>query len=150
MIIQELVKKENIMMKFLANTKEEAIKKLAEHAFSLDIVTDLSGFIHDVYQRESIVSTGIGYGIAIPHAKSIHVKRPSVLFAKSDEGIPFDSLDGKDAKLLFLIAMPEDGTQAHLKVLAMLSRKLMHQDFRDALLDATSADEVLALLYQMN
>lgn len=150
MIIQELVKKENIMMKFLANTKEEAIKKLAEHAFSLDIVTDLSGFIHDVYQRESIVSTGIGYGIAIPHAKSIHVKRPSVLFAKSDEGIPFDSLDGKDAQLLFLIAMPEDGTQAHLKVLAMLSRKLMHQDFRDALLDATSADEVLALLYQMN
>lgn len=150
MIIQDLIKKENVIMQFQAHNKEEAIQKLAEHALKLDLITDLKGFIHDVYQRETIVSTGIGYEIAIPHAKSVHVKTPSVLFAKSDEGIPFDSLDGKDAKLLFLIAMPEDGTQAHLKVLAMLSRKLMHQSFREALLDASSVSEVLALLYQMS
>lgn len=150
MVIQELINLNNIELQFNPHTKDEAIEALAKILLKNQEINDLKGFLNDVYEREAITSTGIGYGIAIPHAKSSHVLIPSVIFARSDEGVPFDAMDGKDAHLFFMIAMPEDGTNAHLKVLAMLSRKLMHSDFREALLDAKTKEEVLTLLYTMN
>jgi len=150
MVIRDLIQQNYIQLDLKAKTKQEAIESMAQILLKEKAIDDLSGFLNDIYERESIMSTGIGYQIAIPHAKSKYVKIPSVIFARSDEGIPFDAMDGKDAKLLFMIAMPEDGTNAHLKVLAMLSRKLMHQEFRDSLLDAASSEEVLKLLYTMN
>lgn len=150
MVIQELMNLNNIDLNLVAKTKDEAIHALANILLKNKAINDLSGFLKDVYDREEITSTGIGYGIAIPHAKSSFVMIPSVIFARSDEGIPFESMDGKDAHLFFMIAMPEDGTNAHLKVLAMLSRKLMHSDFRDRLLEAKTKEEILSLLYTMN
>lgn len=150
MHIEDLIKEENVLLDFDADTKEEAIQHLAEALFTHHKIDDLDGFLKDIYERESITSTGIGFGIAIPHAKSSHVIIPSVVFARSVEGIPFDAMDGKDAHLFFMIAMPEDGTNAHLKVLAMLSRKLMHEDFRTSLRDVSSIDEALQLLHTMN
>lgn len=150
MVIQDLIQQRYIQLDLKVQTKQEAIESMAHILLKEKAIDDLTGFLKDIYERESIMSTGIGYQIAIPHAKSKHVMIPSVIFARSDEGIPFDAMDGRDAKLLFMIAMPEDGTNAHLKVLAMLSRKLMHQDFRDSLLEATSSEEVLKLLYTMD
>ncbi len=150
MVIQELINLKNVELQFDVKTKDEAIKHLAEILLNNQAISDYDGFLKDVYEREDITSTGIGYGIAIPHAKSAHVLIPSVIFARSDEGVPFDSMDGRDVHLFFMIAMPEDGTNAHLKVLAMLSRKLMHATFRDALLEAKTKEEVLELLYTMN
>lgn len=150
MHIEDLIKEENVLLDFDADTKEEAIQQLAKTLFKHHKIDDLDGFLKDIYERESITSTGIGFGIAIPHAKSSHVIIPSVIFARSVEGIPFDAMDGKDAHLFFMIAMPEDGTNAHLKVLAMLSRKLMHEDFRTSLRDVSSIDEALQLLHTMN
>ena len=150
MVIQELMNLKNIELDFNVQTKDEAMNALAHILLKNNAISNLSGFLKDVYEREEITSTGIGYGIAIPHAKSSYVTIPSVIFARSDEGVPFESMDGKDAHLFFMIAMPEDGTNAHLKVLAMLSRKLMHSDFREALLEAKTKEEVLSLLYTMN
>ncbi len=150
MVIQELMNLKNIELDFQAKSKTEALDTLAQILLKNKAIDDLTGFLDDVYERESITSTGIGFGIAIPHAKSSHVTIPSVIFARSDEGIPFDAMDGKDAHLFFMIAMPEDGTNAHLKVLAMLSRKLMHSDFREALLETKTKEDILKLLYTMN
>jgi len=150
MVMKELIHEALIDLNLHAKTKEQAIRALSELLLHQDIIDDQEGFLADIYAREAIFSTGIGYEIAIPHAKSKHVKKPSVAFARSDEGIWFDAMDGKDAKLFFMIAMPEDGTNAHLKVLAMLSRKLMHEHFRDALLEAQTKEAVLALLYTMD
>lgn len=150
MVIQDLITIHSIDLNLEASTKDEAIHALARILDKNQAISSFEGFIQDVYEREVMTSTGIGYGIAIPHAKSKFVTKPSVIFARHDTGIPFDAMDGKDAKLFFMIAMPEDGTQSHLKVLAMLSRKLMHRDYRDALLDAKTKEEVLSLLYTMD
>jgi len=150
MIIQELIQPSYINLNLNAKNKREVMEAMARMLEKEKAIDDLEGFLEDIYAREAIMSTGIGYGIAIPHAKSSHVKIPSVIFARSDEGIAFDAMDGKDAHLFFMIAMPEDGTNAHLKVLAMLSRKLMHQAFRESLREATSIEEVLKLLYTMD
>ena len=150
MVIQELMNLNNIELNFQAKTKTEALDMLSKILLKNKAIDDLTGFLDDVYEREAITSTGIGFGIAIPHAKSSHVIVPSVIFARSDEGIPFDAMDGRDAHLFFMIAMPEDGTNAHLKVLAMLSRKLMHNDFREALLESKTKEDVLKLLYTMS
>jgi PTS system nitrogen regulatory IIA component len=150
MIIQELIQPSYINLNLNAKNKREVMEAMAVMLEKEKAIDDLEGFLQDIYEREAIMSTGIGYGIAIPHAKSSHVKIPSVIFARSDEGIAFDAMDGKDAHLFFMIAMPEDGTNAHLKVLAMLSRKLMHLAFRESLREATSKEEVLKLLYTMD
>jgi PTS system nitrogen regulatory IIA component len=150
MIIQELIQPSYINLNLNAKNKREVMEAMAVMLKKEKAIDDLEGFLQDIYEREAIMSTGIGYGIAIPHAKSSHVKIPSVIFARSDEGIAFDAMDGKDAHLFFMIAMPEDGTNAHLKVLAMLSRKLMHLAFRESLREATSKEEVLKLLYTMD
>jgi fructose-specific phosphotransferase system IIA component len=150
MVMKELINLSLINLILKAKTKQDAIEELATLLLDQDIVDDFKGFLDDIYAREAIFSTGIGYGIAIPHAKSKHVKKPSVAFARSDEGVWFDAMDSKNANLFFMIAMPEDGTNAHLKVLAMLSRKLMHESFREALLEAKTNEEALALLETMS
>ncbi|RJX23977.1 MAG: PTS fructose transporter subunit IIA [Acholeplasma sp.] len=150
MTIHDLIHPGYIQLDLVAQTKMDVIDQMIDILHQHQAIDDIKGFKDDVLDRESISSTGIGFGIGIPHAKSTHVKIPSLIFAKSKEGVPFDSFDGKDAHLFFLIAMPEDGTNAHLKVLAMLSRKLMYEDYRQALFEAKTIEETLDLIYTMN
>lgn len=150
MNIKELIHLDLINLELKSTTKDAVIHELANMFQQNNSLIHLEGFIDDIYARESICSTGIGYQIAIPHAKSIHVRVPSVVFGRSDEGIVYDSMDGDVSKLFFMIAMPEEGINSHLRVLAMLSRRLMHEDFRDALKEAKTKAEVLELIYTMN
>lgn len=147
--IQELTNLSLIHMDLVSLTKDGVLFELANDLFTQKRISDTKLFLDDIYERESIVSTGIGMKIAIPHAKSKHVLIPSVIFGKSEKGIEFDSLDNQSAHLFFMIAMPEDSANQHLKVLALLSRKLMHQSFRESLMQAKTKEEVLALLYTM-
>ncbi len=98
-----------------------------------------------VLDREAEYSTGIGMGIAIPHGKSSGVKEASLVFARSKNGVDFDSMDGQPAHLLFMIAVPEAANDDHLKILGTLSRKLMHQSIREALMNATTYEDVIAV-----
>ena len=147
--IHELTNLSLIHVNLKSVTKDGVLFELANYLANEKRVSDTKLFLNDVYEREEIVSTGIGMKIAIPHAKSKHVLIPSVIFGKSENGIEFDSLDNKPAHLFFMIAMPEDSANQHLKVLALLSRKLMHESFRESLMQAKSKEEVLALLYTM-
>ncbi|HAF98839.1 fructose-specific PTS transporter subunit EIIC [Paenibacillus lactis] len=107
-------------------------------------------FKQAILAREQESSTGIGMNIAIPHGKSEAVLKPSVVFGIQRDGVDWKSLDGSEAKLIFMIAVPRNSKQnAHLKVLQMLSRKLMDDDFREALLAVTSKEEAYRLLDQV-
>lgn len=107
-------------------------------------------FKQAILAREQESSTGIGMNIAIPHGKSDAVMKPSVVFGIQRDGVDWKSLDGSEAKLIFMIAVPRNSKQnAHLKVLQMLSRKLMDDDFREALLAVTSKEEAYRLLDQV-
>lgn len=126
-----------------ATDKKQAIQELAQLMWNHGYVEDLQGLVDATMEREAEYSTGIGMGVGIPHAKSAVVKQPVVAFGKSSKGIEFDSFDGEPVYLVFLIAVPEKSDKEHLNILSTLSRALMHEEVRDALMRATTPEEVI-------
>ncbi|URT70575.1 PTS fructose transporter subunit IIABC [Cytobacillus firmus] len=128
-------------------TRDEVIDELIGHFDNSGILSSKSEFKQAILNREAQSSTGLGMNIAIPHGKSNAVKRPAVAFGIKRDGVDWKSLDGSDAKLIFMIAVPEKAAgDAHLKILQMLSRKLMDENFRAQLLKAASKEEAYKLL----
>lgn len=119
-----------------ATTKDEVIRELAERLVAEGRVTDLTSYLADVAKREEVMATGIQGGIGIPHARSECVTAPSVAVATSTAGIPFGAPDGP-AHLIFLIAAPTGADDSHLQILAAIARRVMRDEFRDALRTAT-------------
>lgn len=129
-----------------ATTKEEAIEELVELAASSNMVKDAERLLIDVKEREELVTTGVGYGVAFPHAKTRSVKGIVIVFGRSEQGIEFDAMDHKPVNLFFLIAAPEDAIGQHLNVMARLSYLMKSAENRQTLLDAGSPGDVLALM----
>ncbi|MFP4287410.1 MAG: PTS sugar transporter subunit IIA [Candidatus Izemoplasmataceae bacterium] len=150
MKVNELIKEELVLMHLNASTKVEVIKELAMALKDEDRINDLDEFVKAVMDRESLSSTGVGYGIAIPHAKTKAVKVPSLVFGRHEKGIDYDSLDGEPSDLFFLIAAPLGGENLHLQTLAKLSRKLMDETFRDSLRSASSIESILKTIQKID
>lgn len=128
-------------------TRDEVIDELIGHFDKSGILSSKSEFKQAILNREAQSSTGLGMNIAIPHGKSNAVKRPAVAFGIKRDGVDWKSLDGSDAKLIFMIAVPEKAAgDAHLKILQMLSRKLMDENYREQLLKASSKEQAYKLL----
>ncbi|TYS17731.1 PTS mannose transporter subunit IIABC [Rossellomorea vietnamensis] len=129
------------------NTRDDVIDELIEKFDKNQILQSKTDFKQAILNREGQSSTGLGMNIAIPHGKSKAVKRPAVAFGIKRDGVDWKSLDGSDAKLIFMIAVPEESAgDAHLKILQMLSRKLMDEDFRNQLLSVKTKEEAYRLL----
>ena len=128
-----------------AADKQDATRQLAEKLLADGRVTDLDGFLDDVRAREEQMATGLPGGIGIPHARSAHVTVPSVAVATSEAGVDFGAHDGP-AHLIFLIAAPDGADDQHLHILAALARKLVHEDFRQALRSATTGEEIASII----
>ena len=120
------------------------IQSLVDHAY----VTDFEAFKEGILAREALTSTGLGDGIAMPHSKNAAVKEATVLFAKSNKGVDYESLDGQPTDLFFMIAAPEGANDTHLAALAELSQYLMKDGFADKLRQVTSPDQVIELFDQ--
>lgn len=128
-------------------TQEEIIDEMIEKLNVVGALDSKAAFKEAILNREKESSTGIGMNIAIPHGKSQAVKKPRVVFGIKKDGVDWKSLDGTDAKLIFMIAVPESSAgNEHLKILQMLSRKLMDDEFRDQLLSAQTKEEAYQLL----
>lgn len=145
MRIQDLLRKDVMLLDLKATEKtaviEEMIHSLVDHGY----VTDFETFKEGILAREALTSTGLGDGIAMPHSKNAAVKEATVLFAKSNKGVDYESLDGQPTDLFFMIAAPEGANDTHLAALAELSQYLMKDGFADKLRQVTSPDEVIAL-----
>lgn len=146
MRITELLTRDTIAMDIEATTKEGVIDSLVAQLNQAGILSDEKAFKEAIFAREAQSTTGIGEGIAIPHAKVAAVKKPAIAFGKSKAGVDYQSLDGQPAHLFFMIAAPEGGAQTHLDALAKLSGILMDDKVREALLHAQTPDEVLAII----
>jgi len=142
--ISEVLRPELMKFGMEATDKKQAILELAELMWKHGFIEDLQGLVDATMEREAEYSTGIGMGVGIPHAKSAVVKQPVVAFGKSNKGIEFDSFDGEPVYLVFLIAVPEKSDKEHLNILSTLSRALMHEEVRDALMRATTPEEVIS------
>ncbi|MEB6835801.1 PTS fructose transporter subunit IIABC [Staphylococcus simulans] len=146
MRITELLTRETIAMDLDATSKEGVIDALVDQLDHAGILSDVKAFKEAIMAREGQSTTGIGEGIAIPHAKVDAVKKPAIAFGKSKAGVDYQSLDGQPAHLFFMIAAPEGGAQTHLDALAKLSGVLMDDEVRKSLLNAETPDEVLTII----
>ncbi|TDX45303.1 PTS sugar transporter subunit IIA [Orenia marismortui] len=146
MKISNLMSKDLIKLKLDSNTKNEVLSEMVDLLDQAERITSKEDFYQTILEREEKSTTGVGNGVAIPHGKSSVVKEPTLVFAKSEEGVEFGSFDDKPAKIFFMIAVPEGKNDDHLKVLAKLSRKLMHADFREALLSVDTKEELLKVI----
>ncbi|HSL91496.1 MAG TPA: PTS sugar transporter subunit IIA [Candidatus Limnocylindrales bacterium] len=125
-----------------AETKEDVLREMSEVAAASVPSLSVQGLTSILLDRESLGSTGIGDGVAIPHGKVPGLTRLVAVFGRSRAGVQFHSLDGKPTHLFFLVMAPEQSAGMHLKALARISRLLKDARFRRSLLDARDADDL--------
>ena len=143
--IKDYIRREFINLNLLSERKEDAIRELAQLMRGAQEVVDFERFLEDVFERERLGTTGIGDGIAIPHARTNAVGQLVIALGRSARGVEFESLDGKKVKLLFLMGTPEGSVSHYLKILAQLTRILKEGAFREKLLKAQDAEAVVTL-----
>lgn len=146
MQISQLLKLEGIQLELSSLNKESVLKELADLLEKTDCLNDQEQFLQAIWEREDKGSTGIGFGVAIPHGKSNAVKRAGIAFGYSKGGIDYQSLDEKPARIFFMIAVPESSEDEHLQVLAKLSRMLVYEDFRQQLAHLTSKENLIEII----
>ena len=146
MEIKDLLKKDLMIMDLKASTKMEAIDEMVAKLKEKNIISDEAVFKDLILKREERSSTGLGEGIAMPHAKTSVVNTPSVLFARSNKGIDYDALDDEPVYIFFMIAASEGAHDLHIETLAKLSKMLLNDDFTQGLKTCGSPDEVYALV----
>ncbi|MBE6052410.1 MAG: PTS fructose transporter subunit IIA [Clostridium sartagoforme] len=133
-------------LNLLTDEKIDTIRYLAQLAS--DRLIDIEKYIEDVKAREEISTTGIGEGVAIPHAKSKGVKVPTVIIGKSKSGIDWQSLDDEKVNMIFLIAVPEGEGNEHLKILQVLAVSLMDDDFKEEIEKTDDKEKIVKLLLE--
>jgi PTS system nitrogen regulatory IIA component len=142
MKILDIVSSESVIAELRSRTKQDVLRELAERvertmpSMKAEILTSV------LLDRETLGSTGIGEGIAIPHGKAPQINRLVAAFGRSIQGVPFDSMDDKPVHLVFLIVAPPDLAGMHLKALARISRLLKDAAFRQRLMGAAGAEEL--------
>jgi fructose-specific phosphotransferase system IIA component len=129
-----------------AMAKEDIIKELVDLAAKSSMVRDKEELLAAVLEREKLVTTGVGYGVAFPHAKTRAIKGIIITFGRSEVGVEFEAMDKKPVHLFFLIAAPEDAIGAHLNVMARLSYVMKSEKNRERLRRAKTAGEVMLIL----
>ncbi|MDH5162988.1 PTS fructose transporter subunit IIABC [Heyndrickxia oleronia] len=146
MKIIELLTKDTINLSINSTEKMDAIEELVSVLDSANKLNDRAEFKKAILKREEQSTTGIGEGIAIPHAKTKAVKQAAIAFGRSSNGVNYDSLDGQPSHLFFMIAAPEGANNTHLEALSRLSTILLKQEVRQLLLEANSEDDVLNII----
>lgn len=146
MRVSNYLKEKFCFMALKAQNKDEAIREIAS---SLDLsgkVIDQEKFVNDILERESLGSTGIGHNVAVPHARTPAVKGFVIGFGRSGLGIDFKALDEEKVNFIFLMGADPSELNLYLRILAELSKLLMNNSFRQALISASCAKEVIAII----
>ncbi len=141
-----MINNELILLNQNFKSKEDIIRKIADQAEMIGKISSKDKYLEAVFERESLISTSVGYGIAIPHGKSEAVNEDFLGFCRLDEPIKWDEEEG-EVDLVFLMGVStKSGNDQHLRYLAMISRKLMNEDFRNSLRNADSKEQIYNLL----
>ena len=150
MKISDYLKEDMICLNLKATNKEEVIKELGEIIRQCKDITNYDMFIKDMLERERIATTGIGDEIAIPHARTDSVSQFVIAFGRSENGVAFDSLDEKKARLIFLMGTPKTaGINHYLQLLAHLNRLLRKESFRELLMKAEKPSDIICLFKEV-
>ena len=146
MKISELFDESLVITEFKGKSKKQVLEEMVVHLALNKKNIDTDVLLKVLLEREKLGSTGIGRGIAIPHGKINGLENIVLVFGKSNEGIDFDSIDGKPVNLIFLLVAPSNSAGVHLKALARLTRLLKDNNFRQNLLQASDAEKMYNII----
>lgn len=144
-MIAEILDKKSIKLPLAGRTKNEIIEELIDLAVASGQVGDRDALLEATLEREGMMSTGIGKGVAIPHGKAKGVKTLCASLGISDRDVDFQALDGEPVRVFFFLASPPDVISPHVRALARISRLLNRDSFREGLLEAKSPEDVVEL-----
>ncbi|EOL49243.1 PTS system, fructose subfamily, IIA component [Enterococcus phoeniculicola] len=146
MDVKEIIDPNIIKTQLIGTNKDEVLRELASMLLENGYISNIDGFIQDIYAREAEGQTGIGNYIAIPHGKSRFVTKVGVAIGVTEHEIPWETLDGKGVKgiILFVVGDDNDGAQNHLKLLSLFARKLGNDEVVEQLIQAKDAKQVVA------
>ena len=146
MTVSDVLKNDRIALHLKSDTKESALRELTELLYKSGALTDKDAFLNDVLTRESISTTGIGNGIAIPHGKSANVLETTVAIGRCEKQLEWESVDDKPVNFIVLLAVNEnDRTGVHVKLLSQMARKLASEETCKRLVDAKTAEEITSI-----
>jgi mannitol/fructose-specific phosphotransferase system IIA component (Ntr-type) len=148
LLLSELLSVDRIKIPLEAQTKDELLRELVSVCAKADGMHDSDDVLRAVRERESVLSTGIGNGVAIPHGKSAAVPALRMAAGRAAEPVEFDALDGQPVSLFFLLVGPESAAGPHIKALSRISRLVRRDEVRDRLVAARSAEEFLKALQE--
>ena len=138
-----MLEQENIYLNEDLHNKEEILEFIAEKAYHLGITDDKEALLKDLWKREGEYSTGIQDGFAIPHSKSKYVKKPSILYIKSNNAVEWETLDESDVRYVFTLLAPEENKDnIHLQMLSKLATCLLEDDFKDKIKSTSDKSEL--------
>lgn len=146
--LSELLPPAAVIMELKSTEKNGVINELSAPLVKSGLIVDEAEFVSAILRRENLESTGIGAGVAIPHARTDAVKTLVLAFGRSEGGVDFSSLDGKPSHLIFLISAPEAMKREYIWTLAKLSSLLRRQEVREGLVNAKTVDEVYSVIEQ--
>ncbi|MFS0954296.1 PTS sugar transporter subunit IIA [Enterococcus durans] len=146
MEVKEIIDPKIVKTQLTGTNKEEVLRELANLLLENGYISNIDGFIKDIYAREAEGQTGIGNYIAIPHGKSAFVNKIGVAIGVTENEISWETLDRKGVKgiILFVVGDDNDGAQSHLKLLSLFARKLGNDEVVAQLIQAKDADQVVA------
>ncbi|MCX6170485.1 MAG: PTS sugar transporter subunit IIA [Ignavibacteriales bacterium] len=148
MKICEILRVEKIIASLQGSTKAEVIDELINLFKDDERVSDLEGLRNAVHEREKIMSTGVGKGFAIPHAKTNSVNEIIAAFGKLDKPLDFQALDEQPVNIIFLLVGKENMVGPHIKLLSRISRMMNKDEFRESLANAKTSEEIYSLFEQ--
>jgi mannitol/fructose-specific phosphotransferase system IIA component (Ntr-type) len=144
--VQDILSKNAILVDLKGDDKNEILSQMARFMCSLYDLPNAESISQKILERESDMSTGIGFGIAIPHARISNIDRLFMVAAKSETGIEFNAIDEQPVHLLFLMVSPANTSTDHTQILSSLSRIMSYEDVRKKLLSAETADQFLDVI----
>lgn len=144
--ISTLVKEKTIELELKSTDKKKVIAELVDVVARSGKLKDKKDFLRTILKREKLGSTGIGNGVAIPHARSPKVKDFILAFARQEKGVDFGALDGEKTYLFFMLASPEENVGGHLKILAEISRLVKDKFLVDRLKGAKDKKQALGVI----
>jgi PTS system nitrogen regulatory IIA component len=144
-LLTELLTPDRLVVPLAARDKRAAIVELTRHLVART-GGDFDQVLAAVEERESVLTTGIGFGVAIPHARSVGVQELTVVAGVSEVPVPFDSIDGEPVRLFFLIVGPDASAGVHVKILSRIARLVRRENVRQRLVEARTPDEFYSIL----
>lgn len=146
MQLADVLTKNRVFLNFTAESKDQSIEKFISLLEESGSIKDPAVLKDALFEREKLGTTGVGFGIAMPHARSGSIKDLTVAFFRSEKGFDFKAIDGAPVQIVFLLLAPISSGGPYLKLLAKISRLLRSDDFKKSLLDAKDEDEIIQII----